>query len=948
MQAFVVTTGSLFPTAADATTVPVTTIGPQDMQVSGIGNNLLNLLGKTMPAFAGRSMTGTANAMNTNQYTAGGSQLALRNLDTLVLINGRRVATSGINAVNGKSFVDINQIPTAAIDHIEVLADGASAIYGSDAVGGVINIILKSDYKGAEIGGRYGFAAGDGHYTERSGYVVAGASHHGVNLTVSASWAKTDPLWESQRAFISDNPRSGTNLPGFVAGAYLNPKLDSPSQTNAIGANATAASMADLVANGTYSPAGDPAIPTLNVAPDEMILLQEEKRGVVADFTAHLAGNRLVAFGDFLYSKTKSFDQTSAFLNNLAAVTVPAGAPYNPVTAAVPGVVVARLDTPLQTYNNSTGLRFTVGFRGQLSPHWNWEIGATSSQSKTDQQLKNELFVPNLAAAIAGGYNASGQPETNGPYSKELSGFSVAANQYVYVPALDPFARAGVDPASLAYLYGTELINTKSTLDSYDAKLVGTPFSLPGGRFGIAVGAATRKEKLAGTPDQNAYNLSTSAINHNWGGGAVFFDPFTKSRTVDSYYAELRIPITGPNWNVPGLHSLELSLAGRTDKYSDAGTSNTPKIGLRWAPVDNQFVIRFTYSKAFTAPLLYDEYGPPSVGLASGNSFLYNFVLNPAGQKNPSLIGLPYYSGNGNNPNIKPSTAVSRSLGIVISPKALKGFTLSLNYVNVFQKGLAAGLGASTIVSSVNALGSASPFISQIAVGAMPGTPGASQTALSKPGGLYQLLTGGSYNDDLYILDHKVNSGGVHVEALDIAAYYDWPTALGRFDFSTTGTYLRSFKVEDLPTLPFYEYAGYATNGKTMSGTLPQFSFYTTVTWRHGPWDLTAGNRYMSSMTDIQVGQVPQIYLQTHKATTVNYYATLDLQVGYTFARAAGGGLRAILGGTHFVVGINNVFNRMPPYSPLAQAASLNNANVDVATYSPIGRLIFVSFAKKF
>ena len=151
-------TGSSIPTTPSEAAVPVTVLGVKEIEATGVNSNALELLRKAVPSFAGRSNTGNSNANNNNQNTAGGSQIQLRNLDTLVLVNGRRMPTSGINAIGGKNFVDINQIPVAAIERIEVLTDGASSIYGSDAIGGVVNLILKSEYEGSEVGGRYGYA----------------------------------------------------------------------------------------------------------------------------------------------------------------------------------------------------------------------------------------------------------------------------------------------------------------------------------------------------------------------------------------------------------------------------------------------------------------------------------------------------------------------------------------------------------------------------------------------------------------------------------------------------------------------------------------------------------------------------------------------------------------------------------------------------------------------
>ena len=149
LSTFVVT-GSNIPTAADASDVPIVVIGRHDVEKTGINTNVLELLRKSIPAFAGRSNAGTSNGSNTNQATGDGSQISLRNLPTLVLVNGRRVTYSSISGSGGKNFVDVNMFPLAAIDRVEVLTDGASAIYGSDAIGGVVNIILKADYNGGE------------------------------------------------------------------------------------------------------------------------------------------------------------------------------------------------------------------------------------------------------------------------------------------------------------------------------------------------------------------------------------------------------------------------------------------------------------------------------------------------------------------------------------------------------------------------------------------------------------------------------------------------------------------------------------------------------------------------------------------------------------------------------------------------------------------------------
>jgi iron complex outermembrane receptor protein len=945
-----IVTGSNIPTAADATDVPVTVVSSQDIESTGENANLLDILRKQIPAFGGRSSTGNANATNANQNTAGGSEIQLRNLDTLVLINGRRIAASGANGDNGgKSFVDVNQIPTAAIDHVEVLTDGASAIYGSDAVGGVINIILKSDYQGSEIGGRFAVTPNKGEYTEKSGYFVAGSSKDGVSLTVTGSWSETAPLWQNQRAFIATNLQAKSSYPGIAGGDFLNPTLNSPSQANTVGLAAVAPSYAALVANGTYGS----TIPLFNLSPYQTILQQTDQKAITAVGTIEIVPKTLTAFGDFMLSDTHAFLQTNGFLNNLASVTVPAGAPYNPLTVAATGVVVGRLGFPLETFDHGKGDRVTGGFRGDINDNWSWEIGGTYSEEQLFQDLANELFMPNVNLAVAGGYNSAGVATPGGNYSQVIveNGYP-GTTTYTYQPALDPFARDTVSAASIANLYGTEVIDTSSILKGVDAKLVGTPFNLPAGKFAIAVGAAYRIESLEATPDQNSYALSISPANHNWGSGGVFFGPFSHDRGITSFWAEVRLPITSPTWNVVGLHALDLSLAGRDENYSGTGRSDVPKIGLRWQPIDDQVTFRYTYSKAFTAPDMWHQYGPPSVTASSSATF-FQSNLGPT-YPLPANHSYSYFSGNGNNPDLQPSHAWSRSFGVVISPKAVKGLTIAVNYADVFQKGLAAGAGAGNDIASVNALGAASPDFSAVAIGGIPGTPGSSQALLTAPGGLYNYLSSPGYKGDIYIADHFINSGGLHVEAVDFNPEYRIATAsMGTFTLGTDGTWMDHFLFSAIPGAPFYEFAGYSTNTQTEAGSFPHLSFYSTLDWKYHSMEAIIGNTYMSSMIDIGtpasgLTYAPANYLLSHPAVSVASYTAWDLQFNYTVNKRTAARLFSWLRGATFGVGCNNVFNLMPPYAGISQAAANNNNNADVTEYSPIGRLYYVQGSVKF
>ena len=176
-----VVTGSNIPQAADALSVPVLVVDQTVIDNSGVSADTLDLLRKVAPNISG---IGEENAQIATGSNFGGASVNIKGLPTLVLLDGRRVANDPAESVDGSQFVDLNLIPVAAIDRIEILQDGASAIYGSDAIGGVINIILKKNYNGSDTGVDYGFSRNAGHYAERSGYVVTGASTDTTSITL--------------------------------------------------------------------------------------------------------------------------------------------------------------------------------------------------------------------------------------------------------------------------------------------------------------------------------------------------------------------------------------------------------------------------------------------------------------------------------------------------------------------------------------------------------------------------------------------------------------------------------------------------------------------------------------------------------------------------------------------------------------------------------------------
>ncbi|MDE2041669.1 MAG: TonB-dependent receptor [Alphaproteobacteria bacterium] len=1008
----IVVTGSAIKTTPDAVAVPVTTIKASDMQKAGVNSNVLDILRKSVPSFGGRSNQGASNGSNNNQRTGGGCSIQLRNLDTLVLVNGRRVAIDSIiGASNGKPFVNICEIAPDSIDHIEVLTDGASAIYGSDAIGGVVNIILKSDYQGAQINARYGGASG---YNERS---VGGTFGFNpvkyTNITIGASWSKTDPLFQSQRGFASPFYSTNYGVPGAIGNYFLTPGVTTP---------ALGGGYANAAADPQYINAGASVgtaintgvIGTHDISSYDTMLMGEQQKSITMSLNSDLSGGArsVVLFGDFEYAKNDSF---ASYAPSVVGLSVPASSPVNPFTSAVT-VNFGDSQTPV-TYNNSEqSYRGTLGLKGKfaaLGHNMDWEIGYTHSENALDELISNILYRPNVAtsAASAGGYNAACSATAGGTYSRVLS--AADGTSFVCQPVINPFGvGSALNQASLANVLTSETFHGKSKLDAFDAKLSGTLFNLPGGRVGFAIGGQWRREAIstALSPDAWLHQGGNPAngllgVNHSTGGigvgvynaltnpgggdvGGLLFgqngtaltgDPFSASRTITAQFMELRLPLVGADTHIPGFYNFDLVGAVRHEHYSDAGDSTVPKIGFRWQPIARQITIRGNYARSFTAPTLYQLFQPinfRTVGTGPVNSALLGFSA-PG-----SVAG--FFGEDGNNPNAKPAHSESWALGAVLKPDAIPHLSIDVEYSKAKETGQITGINYNNILADVNLNGAASQFYNNVAVGSYANL--GSSTKFATPGSLAAYLKGatvanggidantGNYN--LYVVDRPTNLGLINVESLNVTTNYVIPTShMGTITLTNQLAYLINFQNEYIPgnsvsnpiTL-VYNYAGTTTQGSGAQGTLPRLSMYTSLDWDWNQWDFGIADTYIGPVADIGAGgagfygsaSVPAPagsgYLANQAGFVIGHVASFsswDLRVGWRSNKEKGGK------GLTVNAGINNLFNTQPPVStnisPTAGAVNGSTAwrlenNTDAGTYlaGVIGRMIWISAGFKF
>lgn len=380
------------------------------------------------------------------------------------------------------------------------------------------------------------------------------------------------------------------------------------------------------------------------------------------------------------------------------------------------------------------------------------------------------------------------------------------------------------------------------------------------------------------------------------------------------------MPIASEEWSIPVFRAFDLTAAERSEHYSDVGNSNVPKFGFRWQPFDQQLTLRGNYAKSFLAPNLFSEYGPTDTRQVGG-------AVIPNAFPGQGLPPEPFNGEDGNNPNLKPATSISRTIGFVLKPQLIKNLNLTADYSNIDLRGFQAGIGFNNILQSVNAQGSASPYFANLAIGSFPGQAGASNP-FGTPGTLLPYLKGGLANAaNLYVIDRFQNNAELVEKSWTAGAFYSIPTAhAGTFELGTTGSVFDSFKFLDLP-LPshtFIQYAGNATNAGVFGGTLPKWHFYTTLDWSSGNLHLEVANSYLSAVTDTGANGVSA-------PLPVSRYSAFDVRAAYDWEKVT------------MAIGVNNVTNRMPPLAP----RTFSDNNADIATYSPIGRLLYATVSVK-
>jgi iron complex outermembrane receptor protein len=966
MEKFVVT-GSYLPVSQTVTASPVVTIESSDIGQAG-ATDPLSLLRELTPFFAGSGNQGT----EANNGAAGESYVALRNLTTLVLVDGQRITGSPFQS---GTIVDLNTIPTAMIDRIEILKDGASTVYGTDAIGGVINIILKKNYNGFEAGTRFG-TTGNGDYKTREGYLIGGASGNGYSLTLAAQHFENTPLLTTSRSIATLTPAdeaamgfyptsavfSGT-YPGRVgsdvlAGSTLiaegasgfNAAITSPgvrSDPSSLPYGTGAAALTKMVAAGIYlpvsaTPAGKAvgSATALNTTLFGNPLIENTKRNqFVANGSKELIGKNLEVFGDFLFSQTTNGGSALA-PSPIAGVGpgggnslfIPANNPYNMFGVDFPGPLAARQRTvelgQRSSINETNTFRFVGGLKGEINEQYSWEITYDYSRASLLERIFGGVNGANMNAAMVplisstGGYvyNAAGKPLST---LTDSSGNNLPVYNFFALPGFN-------DPATLSALGTTLFQSGDASLRNIQFILHGKPFELPAGDVNFALGGEARHEDVTSSVDAlfaNGLALGFNPANTFAGG----------SRDTKGVFLEVGVPMFSAKQNIPGVYAMDLNLADRYEQIMPGGHANSPKLGLRWDPVDDSFVIRGTYAKGFIAPSIVSLFGP-AVGNSPAFQILEGNGSAGAGGSLADKVTVQSSANQLSNPNLPASNSKSYTAGFVYSPKQIKGLSVSVDYYKITQDKVGS-LDYTSIATDLNAKGSGSAFASGFVFA------DGSKLTSTTPNQVNSTNFG-------YITVANNPSGDQWTNGLDIDVDYRFSTAsFGHFDVGAAANVLFNYEFRPTPGSPYYQYARNYTDGTnglgSANGLLPSYiikphighvygSFATSLFISYIPPSTASGSMFgdQSTTNSDRIDGKPY---------TIPSYLTADLAITYTLPNFGKPWAR----NATVTLGANNLFNKAPPYVPVDGNPPGENNTVE-SSYDIIGRFIFVELKKAF
>lgn len=856
-DAAIVVTGSRIRGVAPAG-ARVLTISRKDIEQSGYATTqqVLQALPQNYGGGPNEGTIGFTIRNNSNANLGYGSSVNLRGLgttSTLTLIDGNRIALGGVSGL----FVDLSLIPASAIDRVEVLADGASAIYGSDAVAGVVNVRLRNDFKGAETRARYG--AADGFDESQLSHIV-GLDWQGGHLVIGYEYYQRDRLAAADREYITED------LTDFGGPDY---RRTFANPGTIIAANGSVWGIPAGQDGRALTPgqllAGKPNRADGRRSSD--VLPQQERHAFFGSLTQSLSpGLRLTAQGFF----AERDSTLRSIPDNYGNIVVPVNNPFyiDPIGTSQPITVNYDFERDLgpqlrrvlvRAWSVTTGLEATIG-------SWRAELRGSYG---IQRERARSLNIPNyyyLARALA-----DPDPAT----------------------AYNVFGDGSFTPrATIERVRGFYETKGSSRVRSLALKLDGPLFALPGGAARLAIGGEVRSERY------NARSLAFDFVAVPTDAGSA---GFPIGRRVTAGYAELSLPLVGPEQAVPLVEALDLSLAGRVEHYSDFGTTANPKIGATWK-IGHGLALRASWGKSFRAPSFAD------IRTGRGtNAYIPLPVPEPAsptGRTNVlALIG--------SNPDVGPEEADTWTVGAVFAPPLLPSLRMDIGYFDIAYRDRISNLGT----DYMSFLGNRALYGALITDNPTPSVLDRyyRDENFRNPFGIPAANIGA-------IVDGRtLNLSSVYMSGLDFDIGYGFDLGSTAISAGVGGAWIFHARQQITPTAPVADVI--STIGNPIDLRLRG-----RLALTRGPWSGAAFVNYVNGYRNTAV--VP--------SEPVASWTTLDAQIGYDAGR--------LIRGARLSLSISNLFNRRPPYVQNANIFSASGFDPDNA--SPVGRLIALQLVK--
>ena len=829
-------------------------IGREDIEASGYAttSQIVQAIPQNFNGGANETTYSYNNRNNALNNVALGSSVNLRGLgaeSTLVLINGSRPAMGGI----GGLFADVSMIPSSALERVEVLPDGASALYGSDAVGGVVNFIMRDRFEGLETRLRVG--AADGAFTEYQASVVAGGGWAGGHVTLAYEFHDRGRLSAADKAFAredlrplggGDNRRAYGSPGTLVAGGKT---FAIPSGQNGIGLSAS-----QLVA-GTSNLVDQQA---------SVDILPAQRRHSVYLSARQDLGAHARIFGRLLYAD-RTYDRRyvdSAFLRSVA---VPVANPFyiDPIGTHAPVSVQYDFGADLGVGRNRGRAQAYNADMGLIQEFGAWSATADLGYGRErDSWFMSDINTAKLALAVAStdpatAYNLFGGPGSNS---------------------------AAVVDGVRGWDGGRTLFEVWSAALRADGPL----FSLPAGPARLAVGAEWRSEEF-------------KLVQKSFYSTLVPFEritPYPGARRISAAYAELRLPLLGES--IPWAHgqSLDLSLAGRVERYSDVGDTANPKIGLDWRPT-RSLTLRSSYGTSFRAPSVQDMRSGSSV--TSYQTAALPDSASPTGTSKALVLI-------GNVPDIGPENATTWSVGFDYRPRALPDLVVKATYFDVDYKDRLTNVQANVFSVLTNR-----PFYASL----ITDQPSAALLAPYFASPYFRNSPNYAMSDVAVVVDvRNRNLSTVKERGLDVDVGYGLPLGGGRLEMGLAGSYIFDLRQRITDTSPQADMVG-------MIGTPADLRLRGRVSFSAGPWVTGVFVNYIDGYTNQLV--------TPNKA--VASWTTVDARLAYRWPQ-----------GTTVSLSASNLFDRDPPFAEIR--SSYSAIGYDGEKASPVGRLIAIEVSR--